>query len=76
MTAVGGGADRARRQGQPALTEFVLHLFGVGGQVAERAQFDGSETGFDDLVEEGRPVRLLGVVGEPDTPGVWCGAQL
>ena len=74
--AVGGGPDRARGQRQLTLAEFVGQLVGVGGQVAERAEFDGAESGFDDLVEEDRPVGLLRVIGEPDAPGVRGGAQL
>ena len=39
-------------QTQSALAQFVLELFGIRGQVAERAELDGPEAGMNDLVEK------------------------
>jgi len=72
----GSGSDCARCERQATLAELVLQLFGIGRQVAERAEFNRAETRLDDLVEECRPVRLLWVIGEPDASGVWRGPQV
>lgn len=47
-----GGADRSAGQGEAAFAHFVLELFGMGGEIAERTQFDCAETRFDDFVEK------------------------
>ncbi len=39
-----GGADRSAGQAQATFAQFVLELFGMGREIAERAQFDCAET--------------------------------
>ena len=69
------GARGGAGEGEAAAAELVAQLFGVGGEVAEGAEFDGGVAGGGGLVEEAVPGHLLGVVGEPDAPGVGGGAE-
>ena len=75
QAAVERGEDRSGGDLQVALLELLGEPGGVVGQVAVGAQFDPLVAGFGHLVEEALPRGLLGVIREPDAPGVRRGAD-
>lgn len=60
---------------EAARAEIVLQLSRIGGEVAERTDLDPLVTCLDDLVEETCGRGLVGVLGEPDPPGVGGGTD-
>jgi hypothetical protein len=66
------GPDR----GQPALAQDGAQPRRVLGQVADRSELERADAGRGDVVEDQRPGRVGGRVGEVDAPGDGPGREL
>ncbi|MCY1240165.1 hypothetical protein D9M72_529990 [compost metagenome] len=75
QSAVERGEDRSRGDFQVALLELLGQPRRVVRQVAVGAKFDPLVAGLGHLIEEPLPRGLLGVISEPDAPGVRRGAD-
>src|SRR3954453_23222292 len=64
------GERSSARNLQAARIKFLPQLDGIGGEVAERTNFNPLITRLSDLVEESMGWGLVRVVREPDSPRV------
>ncbi len=75
LAVVQAGEHRAGRDLQAAARGLLGEDRRIGREVPVRAQLDPLVAGGGDLVEEALPGDLLGIVREPDAPGVGCRAD-
>ncbi|MNL71351.1 hypothetical protein D3C87_1964880 [compost metagenome] len=74
-TTVEGREDRTCGDLEVALLQFLSQAGGVVRQVAVRTQFDPLVAGLRNLIKKPFPRSLLGIIREPDAPGIRGGAD-